>query len=86
MKVVSASMAKNIADDFENNALAPVINEIMNNILKAAQRAEHSCNVRIPFDKISYTAANTTITFFKSLGYKISDSGTNGGLYYTLYW
>ena len=86
MQIITATMAKGIATDYENNSLRPLIEKTMQDILQAALRGERTFDVIIPLTNVSLPSALSLIPFFKGLGYKTSDWGTNGNLYFTIYW
>lgn len=86
MQIITATMAKGIATDYENNSLRPLIEKTMQDILQAALRGERTFDVIIPLTNISLSSALSLIPFFKGLGYKTSSWGTNGNLYFTISW
>ena len=86
MKIITAVAAANIATDFEHNKMRPILNDIMEKVLRASMNGERQLDVSIPLSKVSLRAAEATVTFFRGLGYKVSSSGTNGNFYYTLSW
>ena len=86
MQIITATMAKGIATDYENNSLRPLIEKTMQDILQAALRGERTFDVIIPLTNVSLPSALSLRPFFKGLGYKTSDWGTNGNLYFTIYW
>ena len=86
MQIVTALAAKNIATNFEENQWRPFIEKTMVSIVNAAIKGERRLDIDIPLKDVSLENALTLITFFKGLGYKTSDWGTNGNLYFTLFW
>lgn len=86
MQIITATMAKGIATDYENNSLGPFIEKTMQDILQTALRGERTFDVTIPLTNVSLSSALSLIPLFKGLGYKTSDWGTNGNLYFTISW
>jgi hypothetical protein len=70
MKIITATMAKNIANDFMNNACGPRIKDTMDKILLAAERGHHETMMLIPTDWDSTTRSNVAM-FFGGLDYKV---------------
>jgi hypothetical protein len=76
MKVITATMAKNIANDFMNNACGQFVKEMMDLVLLEANKGRHSCyhfypgtwdsltkkNIEMFFCNLGYTTENTTST------------------------
>ena len=70
MKIITATMAKNISNDFLNNKCGIVIKGIMDTILLKASQGEHSASIRFPDDWSMETKANVGL-FFGNLGYEV---------------
>ena len=71
MKIITATMAKNIANDFLNNACGPVIKNTMNEILHRAQRGQHDVLMLIPTSWDNSTRTSVAV-FFDGLGYDVT--------------
>lgn len=70
MKIITATMAKNIANDFMNNKCGPVIKEAMNKILYGAEMGRHEITLLIPAGWDEETIRSVGI-FFGGLGYSV---------------
>ena len=70
MKIITATMAKNISNNFMNNKCGPTIQAAMNNILVQAERGHHEAQVLIPTDWDKETICNVGL-FFSGLGYSV---------------
>ena len=70
MKVITATMAKNISNDFLNNKCGIVIKGMMDTILLKASQGEHSASIRLPEDWSMELKANVGL-FFGNLGYEV---------------
>lgn len=77
MKMITATMAKNIANDFLNNKCGPAIQTIMDEILLKAQQGRHCSDVIIFPKDWDDATRNSVIRFFIGLGYEV-DSGSVG--------
>ena len=88
MKMISATMAHNIATEFEGNPFwKKFFSETMGKIYERAVNGHTDLDIYIPIGKRSLEFLENSKTFFEGLGYKISTGGTcNGVLYYTIYW
>lgn len=75
MKIITATMASNIANDFLNNDCAPVIKNTMDRILAKAEQGEHRTGMPI---HTSWSDEKTTslVLFFLGLGYKVERHST----------
>ena len=78
MKIITATMAKNISNDFLNNKCGNVIRGIMDAILLKANQGEHSATVYFPDDWSMELKANVGL-FFVNLGYNVDQR--SGGLF-----
>lgn len=70
MKIITATMAKNIANDFMNNKCGPAIKNAMNEILAKAERGHHEMQMLIPTDWDKETICSVGL-FFSGLGYSV---------------
>ena len=70
MKIITATMAKNIANDFMNNACGPTIKKAMDEILYEAQKGHHEIHLLIPTNWDKETICNVAV-FFGGLGYNV---------------
>lgn len=70
MRIITATMAKNISNDFLNNACGPRIKDTMNQILYQAERGHHSEQMLIPTDWCKHTRESVAM-FFMGLGYDV---------------
>lgn len=75
MKIITATMASNIANDFLNNDCAPVIRDTMDRILTQAEKGEHSTGMFINQAWSDEKITNLTL-FFLGLGYKVEKHPT----------
>lgn len=75
MKVITAAMAKNIANDFLNNSCGPHIKDTMNKILLEAERGHHEIQMLIPTDWDRITRDSVAM-FFSGLGYNVEPHPT----------
>ena len=75
MKVITAVMAKNIANDFMHNQCGPVISKAMNEILYAAERGHHKILLPIPTGWDKETICSVAV-FFSGLGYSVETHPT----------
>lgn len=71
MKIITATMAKNIANDFLNNSCGLTIEDTMNEILLLAQQGKHSVLMCIPANWDCITRENVAM-FFCGLGYDVT--------------
>jgi hypothetical protein len=85
MKIITATMAKNIANDFMNNVWREPLSQTMESILEASLKGQHSLCVSFTLE-YGRDSASLTKTFFQGLGYTITQEGANGRLYYTINW
>lgn len=72
MNIITAKMARNIANDFLNNACGPTIKEAMSEILRKANQGLHEHTIYFPNDWDSKTR-HSVILFFGGLGYETSE-------------
>ena len=70
MKVITAVMAKNIANDFMNNECGSTIKEAMDKILYEAERGNHETYLLIPSKWSKETICGVAL-FFGGLGYSV---------------
>ena len=70
MKIITATMAKNIANDFMNNKCGSIIKEAMNKILYEAERGNHEILLLIPSGWDKETICSVAV-FFSGLGYSV---------------
>ena len=70
MKIITATMAKNIANDFINNACGAHIKTTMDGILLTAERGHHCYLMLIPSSWDNVTKNNVAM-FFSGLGYDV---------------
>ena len=70
MKIITAVMAKNIANDFMNNKCGSAIKNAMNEILAQAERGHHEMQMLIPTDWDTETVLSVRL-FFCGLGYSV---------------
>ena len=70
MKVITATMAKNIANDFMNNKCGPVIKNTMDSILYSAEKGHHEIFIPTPTEWDEETICNVAM-FFSGLGYSV---------------
>lgn len=70
MKVITATMAKNISNDFANHANGHFIKRVMDEILLKAEQGKHEVAVMLPKDWDSATINNVAM-FFCGLGYNV---------------
>lgn len=75
MKIITATMAKNIANDFMNNKCGPVIKEAMNKILCEAEMGHHGICLLIPTGWDKETICSVAV-FFSGLGYSVETHPT----------
>lgn len=73
MKVITATMAKNIANDFMNNACGEFIRDAMDKILLEANKGNHSCHVLFP-TSWNNPLKNNIEMFFCNLGYETQNN------------
>lgn len=73
MKIITATMAREIADDVMNNECAPFIKEVMDKILMRALVGSHFTTIRYPSD-MPFAARKNIASFFCNLGYRAVDS------------
>ena len=70
MKVITAAMAKNIANDFMNNKCGPTVKDAMNKILYEAEMGHHEMRLLIPTGWDRETICSVAV-FFSGLGYSV---------------
>ena len=70
MKIITAAMAKDIANDFMNNKCGPVIKEAMDKILCEAEMGHHGICLLIPTGWDKETICSVA-AFFGGLGYSV---------------
>lgn len=70
MKIITADIAKNIANDFMNNKCGPIIKEAMNKILCEAERGRHEISILFPVEWSKETICSVAV-FFGGLGYSV---------------
>ena len=70
MKVITATMAKNIANDFLNNACGNLFKNTMDDILLKAEQGKHSTYMLVPSTWDCITKNNAAM-FFSGLGYEV---------------
>lgn len=70
MKIITATMAKNIANDFMNNKCGSVIKEAMSKILYEAEMGHHEIFLSIPIGWDEKTVCSVAV-FFGGLGYSV---------------
>lgn len=75
MKVITATMAKNIANDFMNNTCGDFIQDTMNKILLEANKGNHNCYVCFP-SAWSNSLRNNIELFFCNLGYETQNNSS----------
>lgn len=75
MKIITATMASNIANDFLNNDCAPIIKDTMDRILAKAEQGEHCASMPIN-QSWSEEKTNSLVLFFLGLGYKVERYST----------
>lgn len=78
MKIITATMAKNIANDFMNNKCGPVIRAAMNEILHKAEMGHHETYLFIPLGWDKEIICSVAV-FFSGLGYSVE---THSGAYH----
>ena len=71
MKIITATMARNISNDFLNNECGPIIKATMDEILLKAQRGGHSVSMLVPANWETVTKNNVAM-FFKGLDYEVT--------------
>ena len=81
MKVITATMANNIANDFFNNECGDFIKLVMDNILRTALKGEHGFTANFPCGWTREKRHNIEL-FFQGLGYKV----THGDCSMSLKW
>ena len=79
MKVITATMAKNISNDFMNNECGPYIKKTMDEILLKAEQGGHFVQMLIPATWDNITKHNVAM-FFTGLGYDITVHPTAIGI------
>lgn len=70
MKIITATMAKNIANDFINNVCGSRIKATMDGILLEAERGHHFYQMLVPSAWDNITTDNVAM-FFSGLGYTV---------------
>lgn len=75
MNIITATMAKNIADDFMNNKCGPAIKNAMDSILYEAERGHHESLMLIPTGWDKATICSVAV-FFGGLGYSVETHPT----------
>lgn len=75
MKIITATMANNIANDFLNNDCAPIIKDTMDRILAYAEKGEHCTGMSINQAWSDEKITSLTL-FFLGLGYKVEKHST----------
>lgn len=70
MKIITATMAKNISNNFLSNMCGPTIKDTMDKILLAAERGHHEIQMFIPTDWDNATRQSVGM-FFSGLGYTV---------------
>lgn len=78
MKIITATIAKNIANDFINNKCGPIIKEAMDKILCEAEIGHHEIQLLIPTEWDRETVCGVAV-FFSELGYSVE---THPSAYY----
>ena len=71
MKIITATMAKNIANDFLNNACGIHIKNAMNKILLEAEKGHSETLMIVPSNWDKNTKDNVAM-FFSGLGYEVA--------------
>jgi hypothetical protein len=72
MKIITATMAREIADDVMNNECAPFIKEVMDKILMRALMGAHFTVISYPKD-MPLPAKENVASCFCNLGYRAVD-------------
>ena len=70
MKIITATMAKNISNKFMNNKCGPTIQAAMNRILAEAEQGHREAQILIPSDWDEKTICNVGL-FFSGLDYAV---------------
>jgi hypothetical protein len=71
MKIITATTAKDISNNFLNNACGSVIEKTMNEILLKAEQGGHRVQMLIPTNWDCETRENVAM-FFGKLGYDVT--------------
>ena len=70
MKIITATMARNISNNFENHVCGSRIKEAMNEILLKAEQGHHMVNISFP-NSWTKEMKDTIAMFFVGLDYEV---------------